>query len=126
MALSCVYRSELENGGERRHRRRGRSPADLQLLFDTEPEASESRKKPAVMRYVSGVYHSEASDHFHSNVIVILEDITEQQQVSVLCFLLLCLHMPCLYMAVLLCKHCSHNHILHDAKLRDEHLLVGF
>lgn len=42
--------SELENGGERRHRRRGRSPADLQLLFDTEPEASESRKKPAVMR----------------------------------------------------------------------------
>ncbi|XP_040915570.1 GRAM domain-containing protein 2B-like [Toxotes jaculatrix] len=42
--------SEAENGGERRQRRRGRSPADLQLCLDTESDPSESRKKPASMR----------------------------------------------------------------------------
>ncbi|XP_042252099.1 GRAM domain-containing protein 2B-like [Thunnus maccoyii] len=41
---------EVENGGERRQRRRGRSPADLQLCLDTESDPSESRKKPASMR----------------------------------------------------------------------------
>lgn len=43
-------RSEVENGLERKHRRRGRSPTDLQLCLDTESEPTESRKKPAVLR----------------------------------------------------------------------------
>ncbi|XP_008302891.1 GRAM domain-containing protein 3-like isoform X2 [Stegastes partitus] len=38
---------EVDNGGEGRQRRRGRSPADLHLCLDAEPEPSESRKKPA-------------------------------------------------------------------------------
>ncbi|XP_045923629.1 GRAM domain-containing protein 2B-like isoform X2 [Micropterus dolomieu] len=42
--------SEVENGGERRQRRRGGSPADLQLCLDTETEPSGSRKKPASKR----------------------------------------------------------------------------
>lgn len=42
--------SEVENGIERRHRRAGRSPADLQLCLDPESEASESRKRAASMR----------------------------------------------------------------------------
>ncbi|XP_071322223.1 GRAM domain-containing protein 2B-like isoform X2 [Trachinotus anak] len=42
--------SVVENGGERRQRRRGRSPADLQLCLDTESDPSESRKKPASKR----------------------------------------------------------------------------
>ncbi|KAM8744126.1 GRAM domain-containing protein 2B-like [Acanthopagrus schlegelii] len=41
---------EAENGGERRQRRSGRSPADLHLCLDAESEPSESRKKPASMR----------------------------------------------------------------------------
>nr|XP_019937218.1 PREDICTED: GRAM domain-containing protein 3 isoform X4 [Paralichthys olivaceus] len=43
-------RSEVENGGERRDRRRGRLPADLQLCVDTESDPSESRRKPASLR----------------------------------------------------------------------------
>ena len=50
--LSCdVFRCEAENGGERRQRRSGRSPADLHLCLDAESELSESRKKPASMRW---------------------------------------------------------------------------
>ncbi|XP_030291842.1 GRAM domain-containing protein 2B-like isoform X2 [Sparus aurata] len=41
---------EAENGGERRQRRSGRSPADLHQCLDAESEPSESRKKPASMR----------------------------------------------------------------------------
>lgn len=48
--LCNVRRSEVENGGERRQRRRGGSPADLQLCLDTETEPSGSRKKPASKR----------------------------------------------------------------------------
>lgn len=40
--------SKVENGGDRRQRRRGQSPADLQLLFSTVP--SESRNKTLGMR----------------------------------------------------------------------------
>ncbi|XP_072228044.1 GRAM domain-containing protein 2B-like isoform X2 [Leuresthes tenuis] len=43
-------RSEVDNGGERRQRRRGRTPADLRLPLDTESDPLESRKKPAGMR----------------------------------------------------------------------------
>ncbi|KAM6902984.1 GRAM domain-containing protein 2B-like [Xenentodon cancila] len=42
--------SEVDHGGERRQRRRGRTPADLRLLLDVELDPSESRKKPASMR----------------------------------------------------------------------------
>lgn len=42
--------SEVDNGGERRQRRRGRSPADLQLCLDAESDPSDTRKKPASMR----------------------------------------------------------------------------
>uniref|UniRef100_A0A3Q1GK33 GRAM domain containing 2B n=1 Tax=Acanthochromis polyacanthus TaxID=80966 RepID=A0A3Q1GK33_9TELE len=38
---------EVDHGGERRQRRRGRSPADLRLCLDAESDPSESRKKPA-------------------------------------------------------------------------------
>lgn len=47
----CAVSSEVENGIEKRHRRTGRSPADLQLCLDTELEASESRKRDTSMRY---------------------------------------------------------------------------
>ncbi|XP_035524370.1 GRAM domain-containing protein 2B-like [Morone saxatilis] len=40
--------SEVENGGERRQRWPGRSPADLHLCLDTELDPSESRKKPSL------------------------------------------------------------------------------
>ncbi|XP_051269548.1 GRAM domain-containing protein 2B isoform X2 [Dicentrarchus labrax] len=40
--------SEVENGGERRQRWPGRSPADLHLCLDTESDPSESRKKPSL------------------------------------------------------------------------------
>ncbi|KAM9840867.1 GRAM domain-containing protein 2B-like isoform 2-T2 [Aulostomus maculatus] len=40
-------RPEVDDGGQRR---RGRSPADLQLCLDTESEPCETRKKPAGMR----------------------------------------------------------------------------
>lgn len=46
----CAISCEVENGIERRHRRAGRSPADLQLCLDAESEASESRKRDASMR----------------------------------------------------------------------------
>ena len=49
--LCDVFRCEAENGGERRQRRSGRSPADLHLCLDAESEPSESRKKPASMRW---------------------------------------------------------------------------
>ncbi|XP_027880693.1 GRAM domain-containing protein 2B-like isoform X3 [Xiphophorus couchianus] len=39
--------SEGNNEEERRQKRRGLAPADLQLLLDSESEPSESRKKPA-------------------------------------------------------------------------------
>lgn len=42
---------EVENGGEKRQRRRGRLPTDLQLLLDSEPGTSESRKKTAAMKF---------------------------------------------------------------------------
>ncbi|CAG5867582.1 GRAM domain-containing protein 2B-like [Menidia menidia] len=42
--------SEVDNGGERPQRRRGRTPADLRLPLDTESDPSETRKKPAGMR----------------------------------------------------------------------------
>uniref|UniRef100_A0A3P8RWT6 GRAM domain-containing protein n=1 Tax=Amphiprion percula TaxID=161767 RepID=A0A3P8RWT6_AMPPE len=38
---------EVDHGGEKRQRRRGRSPADLRLCLDAESDTSESRKKPA-------------------------------------------------------------------------------
>ncbi|RVE66082.1 hypothetical protein OJAV_G00122970 [Oryzias javanicus] len=41
--------SEVEHGGERRQRRRGRAP-ELRLLLDPEPEPAEIRKKPGGMR----------------------------------------------------------------------------
>lgn len=41
--------SEGNNEEERRQKRRGRPPADLQLLLDPESEPSESRKKPAIL-----------------------------------------------------------------------------
>ncbi|XP_070845000.1 GRAM domain-containing protein 2B-like [Chaetodon trifascialis] len=41
---------EVENGGERRQRRPGRSPADLHLCLDAETDPSECRRKPAGMR----------------------------------------------------------------------------
>lgn len=41
---------ELENGGERRQRRRGRSPTDLHLLLESEPGPSETRKKTPALR----------------------------------------------------------------------------
>ncbi|XP_026212720.1 GRAM domain-containing protein 2B-like [Anabas testudineus] len=41
---------EVENGAERRARRRVRSPGDLQLGLDTESEPSETKKKPPSMR----------------------------------------------------------------------------
>ncbi|KAK2818692.1 hypothetical protein Q5P01_024253 [Channa striata] len=47
---STVSRSDVENGGERRPRRRVWSPGDLQLCPDTESEPSENRKKPPSMR----------------------------------------------------------------------------
>lgn len=37
--------TKVENGSERRQRRRGQSPADLQLLLDSDPRPSESRNK---------------------------------------------------------------------------------
>lgn len=40
----------MENGGERRQRRRGQSPADLQLLLDTVPRPLENRNKAPGMR----------------------------------------------------------------------------
>nr|XP_046231261.1 GRAM domain-containing protein 2B-like [Scatophagus argus] len=42
--------SEVENGGDRRHRRPGRSPADLQLCLDAEADLTECRRKPTSMR----------------------------------------------------------------------------
>ncbi|KAF7654503.1 hypothetical protein LDENG_00068770 [Lucifuga dentata] len=42
--------AEAENGGERRSRRRGGSPADLQLLLDPDPDLSESRRRAAGIR----------------------------------------------------------------------------
>ncbi|KAK2888045.1 GRAM domain-containing protein 2B-like [Channa argus] len=45
-----VSTSEVENGGQRRPRRRVWSPADLQLCLDTESDPSESKKKPPSMR----------------------------------------------------------------------------
>lgn len=42
--------SEVENGSERTQRRRGLSPADLQLCLDTESEPPENRKKPTGLR----------------------------------------------------------------------------
>ncbi|PWA26535.1 hypothetical protein CCH79_00001157 [Gambusia affinis] len=42
--------SEGNNEEERRQKRRGLAPADLQLLLDSESEPSESRKKPASIR----------------------------------------------------------------------------
>ncbi|XP_055087571.1 GRAM domain-containing protein 2B-like [Periophthalmus magnuspinnatus] len=44
---------EVENGGERRQRRRGQSETDLQILLDTGPVPSDSRKKTSVMRLKS-------------------------------------------------------------------------
>lgn len=41
---------QVGNGGERRQRRRGQSPADLQLLLDTVPQPLESRNKAPGMR----------------------------------------------------------------------------
>lgn len=41
---------EVDNGGEERHRKRGRSSADLQLCLEPVSDHSESRKKPAGMR----------------------------------------------------------------------------
>uniref|UniRef100_A0A8C6V742 GRAM domain-containing protein n=1 Tax=Neogobius melanostomus TaxID=47308 RepID=A0A8C6V742_9GOBI len=46
---TCRY--QAENGGERRQRRRGKSPADLQLMLDTLPRPlNESRNKTPGMR----------------------------------------------------------------------------
>ncbi|TKS84868.1 hypothetical protein D9C73_018364 [Collichthys lucidus] len=42
--------SEVENGGEKKQKRPGRSPADLHLCLDTELDTSEGRRKPASMR----------------------------------------------------------------------------
>ncbi|XP_030598605.1 GRAM domain-containing protein 2B-like isoform X3 [Archocentrus centrarchus] len=41
---------EVDNGGEERHRKRGRSSADLQLCLEPVSDHSESRKKPAGIR----------------------------------------------------------------------------
>ncbi|XP_054468751.1 GRAM domain-containing protein 2B-like isoform X2 [Anoplopoma fimbria] len=43
-------RSEVDHGGERRSRRFGGSPADLQPGLDLEADLSESKRKPAGMR----------------------------------------------------------------------------
>lgn len=50
--LCNVSRSEVENGAERRPGRCGRSPADLQPRVDTESDPSESRRRPASMRWM--------------------------------------------------------------------------
>ncbi|XP_041826541.1 GRAM domain-containing protein 2B-like isoform X3 [Melanotaenia boesemani] len=42
--------SEVDNGAERRQRRRGRTPADLRLQLDIESDPPESRKKPTGLR----------------------------------------------------------------------------
>lgn len=43
--------SQVENGGERRQRRTGQSPADLQLLLDSVPRPLESKSKTSGIRF---------------------------------------------------------------------------